>query len=188
MSHTGPPHDNHTGQVMLIQSEKGWDHQIIWFDADPNLPSWGCNVKSVASPLSESSYETTCEISVSKIGIEHAGECHISMPIEQLDQDSPTCTKTGKPKQWALRYPQQVIVLIHMDNERQARWVECGKGGWDGVKEENIVFDKRHKVASSTSHKNVVHVPTSPPDIQPLHLSLCWAEVHLQSISCLSWV
>jgi len=59
-------------------------------------------------------------------------------------QDSPTWTKTGKPKQWAL---------------------ECGKGGQDGVKEENIVFNKRHKIASSTSHKNVACVPASPLDI-----------------------
>jgi hypothetical protein len=50
--------------------------------------------------------------------------------------------------------------------------VECGKGGQDGVKEENIIFDKRREVASSTSHKNVARVPASPPDIQPLHLSL----------------
>jgi hypothetical protein len=56
--------------------------------------------------------------------------------------------------------------------DRQGEW-KVAKVDEMGVKGENIIFDKRRKVASSTSHKNAARVPASPPDIQPLRLSLC---------------
>ena len=187
------------------------DYMVWW---GHNLPSRGCNVKSVALPLSESfrrrtkaklpisgcnqrgktretSYETTCEISVSKISMEHAGECHISMPIQQLNG---TLGQSNMDKN---RQAQTTGIEIssadhRINSHRQwktgkvsGRWQRWTRWVW---REENIIFDKRREVASSTSHKNAARVPASPPDIQPLRLSLCWAEVHSRSISCLSQV
>ena len=147
----------------------------------------------LAPPLKtrETSYETTCEISVSKISMEHAGECHISMPIQQLNG---TLGQSNMDKN---RQAQTTGIEIssadHRINSRR-QW-KTGKvsGMWQRWtrwvwREENIIFDKRCEVASSTSHKNAARVPASPPDIQPLRLSLCWAEVHSRSISCLSQV
>src|SRR5882762_473409 len=101
--------------------------------------------------------------------MEHTGECHISMPIQQLNGTSgqSNMDKNGQAQTMGIEIsPADYRINSH------GEW-NVAKVDEMGVKGREHLFDKRRKVASSTSHKNAARVPASPPDIQPLHLSLC---------------